>query len=136
MSRPRPQVAVGAVCVRNGRLLLVRRGRGVAVGAWSLPGGRVEGGESLSDAVERELLEETGLRGRAGDLCGIAERVFDDEHYVILDYWVEVEDGEAAAADDADGVMWADRRDLGSLDLVPRLAEFLGEHGVLARLSD
>ena len=74
------------------------------------------------------------MRGRVAGLCGIAERVFDEHHYVILDYWVDVEAGEAAAGDDAADVVWADLAALESLHLVPRLLEFLEEHDVLVRL--
>jgi 8-oxo-dGTP diphosphatase len=130
---PRPEVAVGAVVVRDGRLLLIRRGRGVGVGLWSLPGGRVEPGETLAAAVRRELAEETGLQARVGPLCGIAERISDQAHYVILDYWAEA-DGTAVAGDDAAGVMWAGRHDLARLDLVTGLLDFLDTHGVLDRL--
>lgn len=127
---------MGAVCVRDGRLLLIRRGRGVAQGAWSLPGGRVEHGEALHDAVLRELREETGLRGRVDGLCGIAERVFGEHHFVIIDYWVTVAQGkQPMAADDAVDVRWATRADLAGLELVPRLEEFLAEHGVIQRLG-
>jgi 8-oxo-dGTP diphosphatase len=129
-----PVLAVGAVCVRDGRLLLVQRGRGAAIGQWAVPGGRVEFGETLADAVRRELREETGLGGTVGPLCGIAERQTEGHHYVILDYWVEVLTGDAVAADDADDVTWADRSDLRRLPLVPRLVEFLAAHGVLDRL--
>ena len=125
-----PEVAVGAVCVRDGKLLLVRRLRGVAIGSWSLPGGRVEAGELLADAVLRELYEETALRGVVAGLCGIAERILDIAHYVILDYWVDAPEGEPVAGDDAGEVVWTDRALLGELDLVPRLLEFLDEHGV------
>jgi len=131
----RPVVAVGAVCVRGGRVLLVLRGRGPAAGAWALPGGRVEHGEELAAAVRRELAEETGLHGAVGPLCGVAERVFGGHHYVILDYWVDVPSGDAVAADDAHDVAWAGLSDLDRLPLVPRLVEFLTEHGVLDRLA-
>ena len=130
---PRPEVAVGAVCVRDGRLLVVRRGRGVAVGRWSLPGGRVEPGETLADAVRRELREETGLDVAVGPLCGIAERISDRAHYVILDFWA-IASGGATAGDDADDVAWVDRRGLGALDLVDGLWAFLDDHDVLDRL--
>jgi 8-oxo-dGTP diphosphatase len=131
-----PEVAVGAVCIRAGRLLLVRRGRGVAVGRWSLPGGRLRFGEDLAAAVRRELLEETGLEVAVGPLVGIAERVGEGRHYVILDFRVEVpDDAEAHAGDDAAAVTWATRDDLAHLHLVDRLVEFLDEHGVLADLA-
>jgi 8-oxo-dGTP diphosphatase len=134
--RNAPQLAVGAVCVSGGRLLLVRRGRGVAVGRWSLPGGRVEPGELLRDAVARELAEETGLEGTVGALVGIAERVGEGHHYVILDYAVTVADGQLpVAGDDAADVRWAGRSELAELALVDRLVEFLDEHGVLERLT-
>lgn len=132
-SMPRPEVAVGGVCVRDGRLLVVQRGRGVATGRWSLPGGRVEPGETLATAVSRELREETGLDVEVGPLCGIAERISERAHYVILDYWVSAS-GTATAGDDAAAVAWVDRAGLDALDLVDGLIEFLTTNGVLARL--
>lgn len=132
-SVPRPEVAVGGVCVRDGRLLVVQRGRGVATGRWSLPGGRVEPGETLAAAVIRELREETGLAVDVGPLCGIAERISDRAHYVILDYWVSAS-GAATAGDDAAAVAWVDRADLDALELVDGLMEFLTVHGVLTRM--
>jgi len=125
---------VGAVCVRDGRLLLVRRGRGLAAGAWALPGGRQEPGETLQEAVARELAEETGLAGVVGPLCGVAERIGDGYHFVIVDFWVETT-GDAVAADDAAEVAWVDRSELDRLPLVPLLAEWLAEHGILDRLG-
>lgn len=132
-------MAVGAVVVRERRLLVVRRGRGVAIGSWSLPGGRVEAGETLTEAVRRELYEETGVHVAVGALCGIAERIGEHAHYVILDYWAEtVATAEVVetptAGDDADDAAWADRAALARLDLVPGLHEFLEQHGVYARM--
>ena len=136
MPPPAAQVAVAAVCVRDGRLLLVRRGRPPGHDRWSLPGGRLDPGETLEQAVTRELQEETGLVGRVQGLCGVAERTGDDYHYVILDYWVEIGAGAPAEADsDAAEVHWAAREELGTLDLVDQLLPWLEVHGVLARLT-
>lgn len=135
----RPEVAVGGVCVDGGRLLLVRRGRGVAVGAWSLPGGRLEAGEPVAAGIARELAEETGLDVEVGDLCGVAERIFAGHHFVILNHWVSVVGGRQGAGDDAAEVRWANRSELEALanggSLVPGLLAFLAEHDVVARMT-
>lgn len=133
-NRGAPELAVGAVCVRDGRLLLVQRRRAPGAGSWAVPGGRVEAGESLAGAVTRELEEETGLHGRVTGLCGVAERHLDGRHFVILNHWVDVGGHDAVAGDDAAAVTWADRTALDAIALVPGLHVFLADHGVLARL--
>jgi 8-oxo-dGTP diphosphatase len=135
MNGKRPEVAVGAVAVTEGRLLVVRRGRGVATGRWSLPGGRVEGGETIAEALVREVREETGLDVRVDGLCGVAERRFDTHAFVILNYWCAVTGGTLSAGDDAAEARWADPAGLRALDLVDGLAAFLDAHGVAARLT-
>ena len=128
----RPEVCVGAIAVDNDRLLLVRRGHGAAAGEWSVPGGRVERGETLAEAVVRELLEETGIEGVCNDLIGWVERIGDDEHYVILDFRVDVlEPGEPVAGDDAAEAAWVPLHEVADLLLVEGLAEFLHENGIL-----
>jgi 8-oxo-dGTP diphosphatase len=127
-----PELCVGAISVHDGRLLLVRRGHGPAAGQWSVPGGRVEAGEMLAEAVVRELREETALEGVCGSLVGWVERFVDDRHFVILDFEVTVLDETAArAGSDAAEVAWVSAADVGDLDLVEGLAEFLHEHGVI-----
>jgi 8-oxo-dGTP diphosphatase len=132
-----PQVAVAAIVVVDDRLLLIRRGRGVAVGLWSLPGGTVEPGELLAEAVVRELHEETGLEGVCGPLVGIVERFVEDHHYVILDHRVTLLDPDAAttAGDDAADVAWVPLREVAEWPLVDGLAEFLHDHGILATIT-
>jgi 8-oxo-dGTP diphosphatase len=127
----RPELCVGAVIVHDGELLLIRRGRPPSAGRWSLPGGRVEAGELLIEAVVREVREETGLEGVAGALVGWVERFDDDRHFVILDFEVTVLDrGDPVAGDDADDVAWVALADLADIDLVDDLLDFLHEHGI------
>jgi 8-oxo-dGTP diphosphatase len=127
-----PQVCVGAVAVDDGRLLLIRRGTAPALGRWSVPGGRVEAGETVGEAVVRELAEETGLEGLCGPLLGWVERIDDDHHFVILDFEVEVlEPAEPTAGGDAREAAWVPLHEVAEMDLVDGLAEFLHEHGVL-----
>ena len=128
----RPELCVGAIARRGDELLLVRRGTEPGRGLWSVPGGRVEPGETLAAAVVRELREETGLEGTCGPFVGWVERIGDTYHFVILDFAVEVADGDATAGDDADEVRWVPLRALGDVALVDGLADFLREHGVLA----
>jgi 8-oxo-dGTP diphosphatase len=127
------EVAVGAVAVRDGELLLVRRGRGPAAGEWSIPGGRVNVGEELHEAVVREVAEETGVEVVVDRFLGWVERIGDEYHFVILDFLVTVLDPqqEAVAADDAAEVAWVALDDLDGLRLVPGLFDFLVDHGIL-----
>ena len=129
-----PQVCVGAIAVVDGRLLLVRRGHGPAAGTWSIPGGRVEPGETLAEAVVREVAEETGLEAMCDDLVGWVERIGDDYHFVILDFFVTVLDGpekEPQAGGDAAEAAWVPLDDVSHLRLADGLAEFLHEHGIV-----
>ncbi|MBI2710620.1 MAG: NUDIX domain-containing protein [Actinobacteria bacterium] len=137
-SPARPEVCVGAVVVDDGQLLLIRRGRGMAAGEWSVPGGRVEAGETLAEAVVRELAEETGLEGVCGELVGWTELVDAavPGHAVILDFHVDLlERREPTAGDDATEARWVDRGDVAARPLAPGLAEFLHDHGVIATIT-
>jgi mutator protein MutT len=137
MTTPLPQVAVGAVVVDDERLLLVRRGHGPAAGGWAVPGGRVLAGETLAEAVVRELAEETGLEGVCAELCGWVERIGDDHHFVILDFYVTLlEAADPVAGDDAAEVAWVPLADVaGHPGLVDGLAEFLHDNGVIPTIT-
>jgi mutator protein MutT len=132
-----PELCVGAVVVDGGRLLLVRRGRGPAAGEWSVPGGRVESGETVAEAVVRELYEETALEGVCGDLLGWVERIDDEHHFVILDFTVTLLDSDVkpVAGDDAAEVAWVPLHDVAEQRLVDGLAEFLHDHGVIDTIT-
>jgi ADP-ribose pyrophosphatase len=138
----RPEIAVGAVARRDDELLLVRRGRGPAQGTWSLPGGRVELGEDLREAVVREVVEETGLEVVVATFVGWAERIDLDadppHHFVILDFAVDLLDPTQAprAGDDAAEVAWVALDDVAELELADGLAEFLLDAGVLRPAPD
>jgi 8-oxo-dGTP diphosphatase len=127
----RPEVCVGAIARRDDALLLVLRGREPGRGRWSVPGGRVEAGETLANAVVRELREETGLDGVCGSLVGWVERIGTDHHFVILDFEVTEIEGVLMAGDDADDARWVPVSAIGELPLVDGLADFLVEHGVV-----
>ena len=132
----RPEVCVGAVAVDADRLLMIRRGHGPAAGLWSVPGGRVEAGELLAEAVVRELTEETGVEGVCGELVGWVERFDDENHYVILDFHVDILEGsQPVAGDDAAEARWVPLADVAELNLVDGLAEFLHEKGVIPTMG-
>ena len=120
--------------IRDEQLLLVRRGHGPAAGEWSVPGGRVDTGETLAEAVVREVSEETGLDVICDELVGWVERIGPDHHFVIFDFRATPLDpleAEPRAGDDAAEAAWVPLTDLADLRLVDGLAEFLADHGVI-----
>lgn len=108
----RPVVGVGGVVVRDGAVLLVKRAAEPLAGEWSLPGGMVEAGETLEEAVVRELREETGLTVVVRGLIECFERISRDAagrpryHYVLFDYLCEPLSGTPQADSDVDALAW------------------------------
>ncbi len=119
----RPLVGVGAIIFRRNRILMAQRGKDPLKGWWSLPGGALELGESLEDAVRREVLEETGLQVEPVKLFEVFERIMRDAngapeyHYVLIDYVCRVTGGELFPGDDVAAVDWVRRQDLPSLQI-------------------
>ena len=107
-----PVVGVGAVVVRDGRALIIKRAHEPRKGEWSLPGGLLELGESLQDAARREIKEETSLDVEVGPMIETFDRVHRDDqgriryHFVIVDFVCWPNSGEAMPGSDAEGVAW------------------------------
>lgn len=121
-----PIVAVGAIVFdANGRVLLVERGKPPGVGQWTVPGGRLEGAETLAQAVAREVHEETGLVVEVGPLSCVVERMGDDWHFVILDYLARVIGGTLRAGDDARAAKFVEGAELATLPLTDGLVDVL-----------
>ena len=119
----RPLVGVGAIMFRRDRVLMAQRGKNPLKGWWSLPGGALEIGESLKDAVCREVLEETGLEVTPVSVFEIFERIMRDDHgvpeyhYVLIDYICKVTGGKLCPGDDVDQVEWIRRAELPNLQI-------------------
>lgn len=118
-----PLVGVGAVVVQNNRVLLIRRATPPLLGEWSLPGGVLECGETLRQAVAREALEETGLVVETGEMLGVYERIIPGNdarvryHYVLLDFLCRPVGGDLNAGSDAADVRWFAPEELPPLNL-------------------
>lgn len=124
---------VGAVITDSrGRLLLIKRGHEPGAGLWSLPGGRVEPGETDAEAVVREMREETGLEVAPGPLLGAVRRpAADGDVLDIRDYAATVTGGILCPGDDAADARWVSEADLGTLAITEGLVEALTSWGVL-----
>lgn len=126
-----PVVGVGGVVVRDGRALVIRRAHEPRKGEWSIPGGIVELGERLVDAVRRELFEETGLEVQVGPIIETFDRVHHDEsgrvrhHFVIVDYLCEAPSGTPRAGDDAEEVAWVTEDEIEALGINAHAAAVL-----------
>jgi 8-oxo-dGTP diphosphatase len=127
-----PELCVGAVVIDAGRLLLVQRGNPPGVGLWAVPGGRVERGESMTEAIAREVAEETGLAVTVGGVIGWVERISESHHFVIVDFWAACKGStNLQAGDDAADAAWVRVDEVTDWDLVPGLLDFLVDHGVV-----
>ena len=128
-----PRVAVGAVVFKNNRVLLVRRGQPPSEDLWAIPGGSVEIGETLQEAAEREILEETGITIRAGEPVYTFDAIVRDDngrirfHYVIVDLIGDYAGGEPNAGDDAIEARWVAAQEMKELQVSPPTLKLLKE---------
>ena len=123
-----PQLAVSAAIFRNGKILLVRRARSPAKGFYSLPGGRVEFGETLHAALHREVDEETGLKIEIVDLAGWREVVpgtAGSGHYLIMSFAARWSFGEPVLNDELDDFRWLAPDALGDLTITAGLQDIV-----------
>jgi ADP-ribose pyrophosphatase YjhB (NUDIX family) len=121
----RPLLGVGALILDGHRVLLVERGKPPLAGYWSLPGGLVETGERLEDALAREVFEETGLQVVAGPIATVFERIMPDSsgaceyHYVLVDFFCTITGGDLRPGSDSKRAEWFDLDALATLKLTP-----------------
>ncbi|MEM1566697.1 MAG: NUDIX hydrolase [Candidatus Bathyarchaeia archaeon] len=126
-----PVVGVGAIIVCDGKILLIKRKSEPGKGKWSVPGGLVELGETVEEAVIREVKEETGLDVAEPELVDVVDNIARDEngevkwHFVILDYFVKVRGGELRASDDAEEIRWVPLNEVEKYDLTKTFRSFL-----------
>jgi ADP-ribose pyrophosphatase YjhB (NUDIX family) len=128
----RPVVGVGALIFDDEhRVLLVERGKPPLAGCWSLPGGCVETGERLEDAIVREVFEETGLEVAADSIATVFERIMPDAsgaceyHYVLIDFYCSIRGGELRPGDDSKSARWFPIDALSSLEMTAGTREVI-----------
>lgn len=123
---PIPSIGVGGVLFNgNQQVLLIKRNQAPAKGLWSIPGGRLEPGESLIEACRREFYEETNLAVEVQHIVAIVDRRLEGFHYVIIDYWVQLVDEQKCvpiAQSDVAEAKWVSLAELRLYDLVDGLA--------------
>lgn len=127
----RPIFGVGAIIFEGEKVLLIKRGQPPLEGRWSIPGGAQEAGESVEEALTREIMEETGLEIKIIKFATMVDLIDLDEagkarhHYTVADYICTVVGGELRAGGDAADAKWVAIKDLGKLDLTPKAKEVI-----------
>ncbi|HKW33055.1 MAG TPA: NUDIX hydrolase [Candidatus Acidoferrum sp.] len=142
----RPVIGVGGVIVDCGRTVLIRRGTEPLLGQWSIPGGSIEIGETITEAVRRELQEETGLEVRVLELIELFDRIYLDNgaaasrdqkkpryHYVIADYLCELVGGEPRAGSDVTDLAFAREDELHKFHLTEKAMSVLKKAFAMSR---
>jgi ADP-ribose pyrophosphatase len=126
-----PIPTVSAVVIRDGRVLMIKRANEPNKGKWSIPGGRLELGETTFEAARREVSEECGIEIKILRLLDVASTIIRDNtgrvmyHYVLIDYLGEYISGEVTARSDAVEYRWVTREQLAELDIADQLRELL-----------
>jgi 8-oxo-dGTP diphosphatase len=126
-----PRIGVGAVILHEDKILLVRRGKSPSFGKWTLPGGLVELGETTTEAIAREIVEECGIKIRVVDVAGVITRVVRDDddriryHYVLVDYLAYPDSMDVVAGSDAAEAQWFEIERLTDLDTTPGLLDMI-----------
>ena len=127
----RPFVGVGVVVLRGNEVLLIQRGKAPNKGQWSIPGGKQRLGETIVQAVHRELFEETRVKIKQPALLDVVDVIMPDDkgeiqyHYTLVDYQAEWLSGECRSGDDADAVKWVSFNELNSVGLLEITREII-----------
>ena len=130
-AKPLPRIGVSACVWRDGKVLLVERGKEPWKGKWSLPGGSLEFGETVREAARRELAEETGVEADLERLVDVDDAIMHDAsgrplaHYSIVCFTGHWRHGEPEARDDVTKVQWAELAALDRLDMTPGTAAYI-----------
>jgi len=145
----RPVIGVGGVIVDRGRTVLIRRGTEPLLGQWSIPGGTIEIGETIEEAVRRELREETGLEVRVLELIELFDRIYLENgatppqgrkkpryHYVIADYLCEMVGGEPRAGSDVTDLVFAREEELPQFHLTEKATSVVKKAFTMSRARD
>ncbi len=128
-----PLVGVGAVAIKNGKILLVKRAFEPGAGKWSIPGGLVEVGEKLSEACARETEEETGIKVEILELINVFDMIDRDDdgraryHYVLVDFLAKPVGGEERKSEEVTEIAWVDYQDAKLMDLTRTARKALEE---------
>ena len=127
-----PILGVGGIVFKGNRVLLARRNQEPGKGQWSLPGGMVELGETLEQALVREIREEAGIDIKIGGLARLLDRIIHDDgqrvqyHYVIVDYWAEMVSGEPRAASDVSDLRFVPLGEVQSMEVHRDVKDTIG----------
>ena len=126
-------IGVSAAIFRENKVLLAQRGRGWRAGLWSFPGGRLEAGETMRDAVAREAMEEIGVRLAVGPFVDHVEVIERDEtgepvvHFIVCVFLARILEGEPATGPEASAIAWCAPSEVAGYDTTPGLAEVAAE---------
>ncbi|MEA3502804.1 MAG: NUDIX domain-containing protein [Actinomycetota bacterium] len=134
MSETHPIPGAGAVVIKDGLMLLIRRRRGAYVDHWAVPGGRQRRGETMREAAARETFEETGLIVEVGDPVWVGDILDDADppayHYTVVDFYATVVGGELSAGDDAAEARWIPVGEVREMPLTPTMFDLIDNLGL------